>query len=445
MIKALTIKNVTIGEGRTKIAVSLMGRTKDEIIKEAEEAAKSRCDIIEWRADFFDGIMDFTEVRKVGEALMKISKDKPVIFTFRTIEEGGEKAISLDEYKALMNVVSEGKLADLIDIQAFLYEDTYINDGIYNLIKKIKNDGLHVIVSNHNFMKTPSQVEIVARYMGMQKLGADIIKMAVMPASKYDVITKLSATEEMVENYANVPVISIVMGKEGIVSRISGEFLGSAISFAALKKSSAPGQMNVNELFIILDKFHRAYGNYSGSEIEESLINIFIVGFMGTGKTAVSKVLSDIKGMVYVDVDEEIVKALGMSIPDIFKEKSEEYFRSVETKILDDIAQKRGQIVACGGGIVLKDENIDIMKKHGIVVRLDAPAEEIYARISEDSNRPLAKDKGIEGIKEMLKDRKEQYDKAADVVIDTSGMQIQDICSAILDAIYERDERALRA
>ncbi|MCR5082044.1 MAG: type I 3-dehydroquinate dehydratase [Parasporobacterium sp.] len=441
MIKALTIKNVVIGEGRTKIAVSLMGKTKEEIIEEAKEAVDSRCDIIEWRADYFDNVMDFSELRQVGEAIMKLSVNKPVIFTFRTIEEGGEKAISLSEYKALMNVVSEGKLADLVDIQAFLYEDTYINDDIFNLIKKIKADGLHVIVSNHNFMKTPSQVEIVARYLGMQKLGADIVKMAVMPATKYDVITMLSATEEMVENYANVPVISIVMGKEGIVSRISGEFLGSAISFAALKKSSAPGQMNVNELFIILDKFHRAYGNYSGSEIEESLINIFIVGFMGTGKTAVSKVLSDIKGMVYVDVDEEIVNALGMTIPDIFKEKSEEYFRSVETKVLSQIAERRGQIVACGGGIVLKDENIEIMKKHGIVVRLDAPAEEIYARISEDSNRPLAKDKGIDGIKEMLNERKERYDKAADITIDTAGMQIQDICSAILDAIYEKEEK----
>ena len=156
---------------------------------------------------------------------------------------------------------------------------------------------------------------------------------------------------------------------------------------------------------------------------------------MGTGKTAVSKVLSAIKGMTYVDVDEEIVKSEGMSIPNIFETKSEAYFREAETKQLAKIAENRGQIVACGGGVILKDENIDIMKKHGIVVRLDAPAEEIYERIGEDNNRPLAKDKGIEGIRAMLRERKAQYEKAADITIDTTGMQIQDICSAILDAI----------
>ena len=115
---------------------------------------------------------------------------------------------------------------------------------------------MKVVVSNHDFEKTPSKEEIVARLQKMQELGADLPKIAVMPQCKKDVLTLLAATEEMTGNYADRPIITMSMAKDGVISRFCGEEFVSALTFGAAGQTSAPGQIEVEKLRGVLEIFH---------------------------------------------------------------------------------------------------------------------------------------------------------------------------------------------
>ena len=118
--------------------------------------------------------------------------------------------------------------------------------------------GVKVVASNHDFDKTPDKEDIVGRLRKMQDLGADIPKIAVMPQSKLDVLTLLSATEEMNRLYADRPIITMSMAGTGVISRLCGEVFGSALTFGAAGKASAPGQMGVNDLNTVLNLLHKS-------------------------------------------------------------------------------------------------------------------------------------------------------------------------------------------
>lgn len=117
-----------------------------------------------------------------------------------------------------------------------------------------------MIASNHDFNGTPEKDVIVGRLRRMQELGADIPKIAVMPGNKKDVLTLLSATREMAEEYADRPIITMSMSGNGVISRLSGEIFGSAMTFGAAKKASAPGQMGVEDLRQVLQILHKSTG-----------------------------------------------------------------------------------------------------------------------------------------------------------------------------------------
>ena len=173
--------------------------------------------------------------------------------TFRTAKEGGEKFIEEDAYAELNIRAAQSGYVDLIDVELFTGDET---------VKKIIH-GAHaaqvkVIASNHDFSKTPDKEEIIRRLKKMQELDADISKIAVMPQNRQDVLTLLSSTEEMVSNYADRPVITMSMDAAGIISRLCGEVFGSALTFGAAKKVSAPGQMEVHDLNTILQLLHKA-------------------------------------------------------------------------------------------------------------------------------------------------------------------------------------------
>ena len=119
-------------------------------------------------------------------------------------------------------------------------------------------EGLGVIVSSHDFEKTPPKEELVSRMEKMQRLGADIAKVAVMPRSGEDVLTLLSATLEMHEHHARVPLITMSMSSAGVLSRLSGEVFGSALTFGAASQVSAPGQIGVRDLKTVLDIVHNS-------------------------------------------------------------------------------------------------------------------------------------------------------------------------------------------
>ena len=159
--------------------------------------------------------------------------------------------ISVNDYAALNIAAAQSGYVDLIDVEAFTGDEV-----VKTIINAAHEAGVKVIASNHDFFKTPEKEEIIRRLRMMQDFGADIPKMAVMPTCKQDVLTLLSATLEMSEKYADRPIITMSMAGTGVVSRLTGETFGSALTFGAASKASAPGQVGVHELKQVLDIIH---------------------------------------------------------------------------------------------------------------------------------------------------------------------------------------------
>ena len=253
MSKYVEVRGVKIGEGVPKICVPIVGKTKEEILAEAKTFHSIPVDVVEWRVDWFEGVFDFAQVEDVLKDLRPALGETPILFTFRTSKEGGEKAIEADAYAELNKKAAATGLVDLVDVEAFI-GDTYVE----KVVKTSHECGVKVIASNHDFRKTPPKAELISRMRKMQELGADISKIAVMPQSTEDVLTLLSATEEMRRCYADRPVITMSMAGTGVVSRMCGEVFGSALTFGAAGKVSAPGQIDVEELRTVLGIIHKS-------------------------------------------------------------------------------------------------------------------------------------------------------------------------------------------
>ena len=161
--------------------------------------------------------------------------------------------------------------------------------------------------------------------------------------------------------------------------------------------------------------------------------NILLIGFMGTGKSTVSTYLSKILASPQVEMDEEIVKKEGMSINKIFEEYGETYFRNCETNLLIELQKKNNQIISCGGGVALRDENVTEMKKNGKVVLLTASPEVILERVKDSDDRPLLRgNKNTEFISNMMEQRRPKYKAAADVVVNTDHKTVEEIAEEIV-------------
>ena len=252
-MKPVVVRGLSIGEGIPKICAPIVGVTKEDIVKEAESFAAIPADVAEWRADWFEHVSDTEKVKETLAELRAALKDTPILFTFRTLKEGGEKAIEPEAYAALNKAVVRTGNADLIDVEAFTGDEI-----VKDIIAAAQENGVKVVASNHDFDKTPDKDDIVGRLCKMQELGADITKIAVMPQSKADVLTLLAATEEMYREHADRPIITMSMSGTGVVSRLCGEVFGSALTFGAAKKASAPGQMGVEDLAQVLSLLHKS-------------------------------------------------------------------------------------------------------------------------------------------------------------------------------------------
>lgn len=246
-MKTVTVKDVTIGQGTPKIIVPIVGRTKDEIVNAAVNFKDFQLDIVEWRVDWFYGVDDINQVLDVLKEMRRSMPNTPILFTFRTKKEGGEKEIQPDDYVALNKEVAKSGMVDMIDVEAFT-GDEYVKE----IIDCAHENNVKVVASNHDFDKTPDKDELVSRLCKMQDMGADIPKIAVMPQNKKDVLTLLEATAEMVDQHADRPIITMSMSGLGLISRLCGEVFGSSATFGAVGKVSAPGQMNVEGLTTVL-------------------------------------------------------------------------------------------------------------------------------------------------------------------------------------------------
>lgn len=413
-MKILECRNITLSNKETKICIPITGRTDKEIIKQAKEIKKLNPDIVEWRADYYQVENEEKDVSEIiytlGE-IHKILNEIPIIFTFRTAKEGGERQVNFDTYGSYCSqaaVEAEKNNVAFIDLEAYGNKD---EEGIYKLIDSIHQRGVKIIGSNHHFDKTPSEEEMIDILCQMDTMGADVCKLAVMPKNKNDVGTLIKASKKTDEKIEK-PIITMSMGELGAVTRVCTRLTGSVITFAAGVNASAPGQIGVDAVRYMLN---------IGEGCEMSG-NIALIGFMGTGKTTISQALSRITGFEEVDVDKYIVDNAGMEISDIFEKYGEQHFRDLETKALQELQDRRGQIISCGGGAVLRDENVEILKRGGVIVLLTATPETIFERVKDHIHRPiLNNDMSLSHVKELMDKREPRYKSVADVKVNVDA------------------------
>lgn len=164
--------------------------------------------------------------------------------------------------------------------------------------------------------------------------------------------------------------------------------------------------------------------------------NILLIGFMGTGKSTISSYLNTIFNMDVVEMDEIIAQREGMSISDIFALHGEEYFRDKETSLLIELQDKKNVVVSCGGGVPMRDRNVEEMRKNGKVVLLTANPETILDRLKDDHSRPLLENnKNVEFISQLMEKRRERYESVADIVINTDGKSKVEICEELVQKL----------
>lgn len=249
-MKTVTIKGVTIGTGRPKICVPLMAKNMEELqeklVKLQEE--KDSYDLLEWRIDFFDDVFQIVSVNDAVQLIHDALPQKPLLVTFRTIQEGGMRPCQYVDYHNLLIQLAKNSAVDLLDV-----EYHYMGQNGFKLLPKLIEIQKDFIVSTHYFEKTPPYKEMLEVMFQMQKIGARIVKLAVMPKNRQEVFNLLNVTNEMVQRIAVVPIVTMAMGELGKISRICGDLMGSSMTFGSLDLESAPGQLPVGELKEIIE------------------------------------------------------------------------------------------------------------------------------------------------------------------------------------------------
>ena len=247
-MRVLTVRGLRIGEGRPKIIAPIVAPTREQVIAQAVRLVNLPVEVAEWRADYF--ISDATAILDtLRELRNKLSI--PLLFTYRTRNEGGDGTFYPQEYAALCRSVAQSSNVDFIDVELRLGDKE-----VRTLVLDIHAAGSLAIISFHDFHHTPKKEQLLNTLLHMSELGADIPKVACMPNTPQDVLELLTASEEF-SRIADRPFLAISMGAMGVVSRIAGETFGSSLTFGAAEESSAPGQIPVSELNRMLEALHR--------------------------------------------------------------------------------------------------------------------------------------------------------------------------------------------
>ena len=162
---------------------------------------------------------------------------------------------------------------------------------------------------------------------------------------------------------------------------------------------------------------------------------------MGAGKTSISEYLKTLFAMDVIEMDQIIAEREGMSIPDIFEVHGEQYFRDLETNLLIEMQSRKNVVISCGGGTPLRECNVVEMKKNGRVVLLTASPETIFDRVKDSHDRPVIENnKNVPFIADLMEKRRAKYEAAADIVINTDGKSLIEVCEELVQQLLAMDE-----
>ncbi|MBZ6533739.1 type I 3-dehydroquinate dehydratase [Acinetobacter seifertii] len=230
-----------------KTIVPITAKTKEQALAQAQVIANTAdADLAEFRIDLLSFASDTKQVIALGHELKKILGHKPMIATIRTKNEGGQLEISDADYGKTYQAYLKNPFMDWLDVEMFRDQKV-----VSEIVQKAHQKKVLVVMSNHDFQKTPSQDEIEKRLLKQDQMGADILKIAVMPKSKQDVFTLMNATLK-VSQQTSKPLLTMSMGQLGTISRVATANMGGSYSFGMIGQASAPGQIDVTKLKQIL-------------------------------------------------------------------------------------------------------------------------------------------------------------------------------------------------
>ncbi|MDC5206814.1 type I 3-dehydroquinate dehydratase [Acinetobacter baumannii] len=230
-----------------KTIVPITAKTKEQALAQAQVIANTAdADLAEFRIDLLSFASDTKQVIALGHELKKILGNKPMIATIRTKNEGGQLEISDVDYGKTYQAYLKNPFMDWLDVEMFRDQKV-----VSEIVQKAHQKKVLVVMSNHDFQKTPSQDEIEKRLLKQDQMGADILKIAVMPKSKQDVFTLMNATLK-VSQQTTKPLLTMSMGQLGTISRVATANMGGSYSFGMIGQASAPGQIDVTKLKQIL-------------------------------------------------------------------------------------------------------------------------------------------------------------------------------------------------
>lgn len=231
---------------RCGICVPIVGPSIEEILSQVQKAVQAEVDLIELRPDMWMKSFNISEdeyiptiVKFVEEVHFRFA-DMPMLFTWRTLAEGGETSIRSENYGHLLQAIVDQDLVQAIDVELFAY-----TDAIGHSIKQAYQQGIQTVMSYHNFQKT---LEIDTLHLYAEQMisaGASVIKFALMPTTSDDVLSVLQFTKELTRKYPQLPRITMSMGQLGQMTRTCGNVFGNCVTFGILGQASAPGQVEV--------------------------------------------------------------------------------------------------------------------------------------------------------------------------------------------------------
>lgn len=258
MKKIVKLRNIELASGKPVICIPLCAKNEDQLFEQLELAEKEPAGLYEWRIDYLEVFLEKTmdecmeQIIQIGGKLRQRSK-RDILITFRSKKEGGQIYIMPEEYDVMLGEIAKNQIADLIDVELFTYGEEL--EPTQKLIERIKACGCPVVASSHDFEKTPKNEELLRRLRTMEQAGADIAKLAVMPQEKEDVLRMLTVTA-LADEELGIPVITMSMGKLGMLSRIAGFLNGSCLTFGTAGQASAPGQLPaklVQDVFLTME------------------------------------------------------------------------------------------------------------------------------------------------------------------------------------------------
>jgi 3-dehydroquinate dehydratase-1 len=246
--KPILVNGKPLGSGRfPTICTPMVGRTREQVLEEVALLVTKQPDLLEWRVDFFQEIGNVAAVVALANEIRRAAGGIPVLFTRRSITEGGEPIpLTEEQVVALIDAVCASRTVELVDFEMN-------NDPTHIALVRAATQahGIGLVLSFHNFQSTPSQEVLSQHFAQAQSLGADVAKIAVMPERLEDVLSVLGATLESSQKL-DIPLVSMSMGGYGALTRLFGWAFGSAMGFAVGAAASAPGQVPIEDMNTVL-------------------------------------------------------------------------------------------------------------------------------------------------------------------------------------------------